>query len=472
LDPLDDVVTVRVGTGEAGQVVGDIVVKSADGAEVVPVRADVEPGPILEVDPGVVDFGHVVQGEERTATISVANRGAGSLTWKHRRSGDFFTAKRKGDELVLRLVGEPGEHLGSVFIQGDGGETAVEVRAEIAEKPKPRPKPKPPPPARVEVEAEAQYDVVLEDPGNAHSYVVLGLREELGLTLEEAKQLITASPTAVLERASQADADVVAERLANAGATVQIVPAGRSTGKPSGRAGTRKPARYDVVLVLPGARKKAATAAVINQVAGHSQSHAYKLVQSVPAVVAQALPRDEASFIAKRLESLGAKAELRPNEAGLRSPTPSLFTLASQKLRENRADPIELGRLGSPIGEEDLLMLSPAERLKLHLVNLRWRLNKGERVVNLALGSLDWSEGLVAVTDRRLLFVWCVNGTFYAKMFQLKQLTAITEVGTWTSGKLQFNTKSEVKAISKIFPVARKSEILSYVSGKISPTKS
>jgi ribosomal protein L7/L12 len=461
VDQLDDVVTVRIDTAKAGEVAGDVVVRSDHGVTVVPVRADVEPGPILEVDPHVLDFGAVTEGEAPIATITVANRGSGRLTWKHGTSGDFFTATRRGDQLLLRLVGQPGSHVGSVFVQGEGGETVVDVRAEIS--PKRAELPRAP-------EAEESFDVLLDDPGESKVAVVAALRNSGIRELAEAKDLVDSAPIRVITGAAGSDAHAAADRLMKAGAKVRIVGgSGMSAGTPARRP---RDQRYDVVL-LPGGAKagwKAHIVPVIRDVTGLSRSKASRLLDSAPVPVRSALHHAEAEFVVKQLRKVGAKAELRPTESASRARTPSLFRLASQKLRENQAYPLQAVSLGfrpTNAGDE---APDPVQRVKLHLIALSARLDDDEQVHNLAFGSLDWNDGIVAVTDRRLIFVRCAGAppSFAVTDIRFDKVTAIVDAFTLSSGKLQINLAGQAKGISKILPAARKDEILNYVRRKMS----
>jgi hypothetical protein len=93
--------------------------------------------PALVATPAEVDFGTVEEGSMPTITVSVRNEGAGALDWSFTTSGNFFNASRFEDGLNVRLTGRPGTHRGTVVIEGNGGETTIDVRAEIVAKPLP-----------------------------------------------------------------------------------------------------------------------------------------------------------------------------------------------------------------------------------------------------------------------------------------------------------------------------------------------
>jgi Caspase domain len=139
LDRADDILTVRIDTANAGEVKGDVVVDSAGGSQTIPVTAIVEPGPLVAVKPAAIDFGRVVEGKPQFARLTVSNQGSGRLSWKHGSSGDFFEVRRMTGALELKLIGRPGRHLGSIWIQSNGGEATVDVRAEVRPKPKTKP---------------------------------------------------------------------------------------------------------------------------------------------------------------------------------------------------------------------------------------------------------------------------------------------------------------------------------------------
>jgi ribosomal protein L7/L12 len=452
--------TVRIrDAGRGGARTLRVLVEVHAQAHIVAAPAEVKPGPMLQVDPRAVDFGRVTEGEERTATITVADRGSGRVTWKYARSGGFFTARRKSDQLILRLVGGAGSHVGSVVIEGGGGQTVVDVRAEIS--PKQAPPPKPP-------EDEERFDVFLQDPGESITPVILALCKGKRVGVKEAKELIDAAPVApVLRAASAPEATTFADSLMGAGAKVRIANVSARA-----EAETRPGTRYDVVFLgrRPKAGPKARVVWLVRDVTTLTQSEARELVDSAPGVVRRDLHRAEAEFIVKELERVGAKAELRPSEGTAKSRTPSLFRLASKKLRQEGEDVTPtLGYRPGPAGE----VLDPSARLKLHLLALSARLAESEQVNNLAFGSLDWVDGLLAVTDRRLVFIWTkaaaeAGAGFSMQGFRFEQLTGIVAVGTVTTGKLKIDQKSgPSKMISKIYPRARKDEIINVVRLKI-----
>jgi large subunit ribosomal protein L7/L12 len=77
------------------------------------------------------------------------------------------------------------------------------------------------PPAAVE-EEKSEYDVLLKDAGANKINVIKAVREVTTLGLKEAKDLVEAAPAKVKEAIGKADAEAVAKKLQEAGATVEV----------------------------------------------------------------------------------------------------------------------------------------------------------------------------------------------------------------------------------------------------------
>ena len=71
-------------------------------------------------------------------------------------------------------------------------------------------------------EEQSEFDAVLTDVGANKILVIKAVRELTGLGLKEAKDLVDAAPKAVKEGVAKEEADQVKEKLAEAGATVDI----------------------------------------------------------------------------------------------------------------------------------------------------------------------------------------------------------------------------------------------------------
>ncbi|HEU4396787.1 MAG TPA: CHAT domain-containing protein [Actinomycetota bacterium] len=129
---LDDRVQLRVDTAVVGSLDGEVRVRSDGGDASVRVRAQVQPGPTLAVEPRLVDFGRLAVGAHPEVLVRVGNTGRGELEWSHRSSGSFFRTERVPEGLRLRLdAGTPGRHQGSISVGSNGGDVVLQVLAEL-----------------------------------------------------------------------------------------------------------------------------------------------------------------------------------------------------------------------------------------------------------------------------------------------------------------------------------------------------
>lgn len=71
-------------------------------------------------------------------------------------------------------------------------------------------------------EEQTEFDAVLTDVGANKILVIKAVRELTGLGLKEAKDLVDAAPKAVKEAVAKEEAEQVKEKLAEAGATVEV----------------------------------------------------------------------------------------------------------------------------------------------------------------------------------------------------------------------------------------------------------
>ena len=69
---------------------------------------------------------------------------------------------------------------------------------------------------------QTEFDVILKDAGAAKLGVVKAVKENAGLGLKEAKELVDKAPVAVKEKLSKADAEALKAKLEEAGATVEL----------------------------------------------------------------------------------------------------------------------------------------------------------------------------------------------------------------------------------------------------------
>ena len=72
------------------------------------------------------------------------------------------------------------------------------------------------------VEEKTEFDVILQAAGGNKINVIKVVREVTALGLKEAKDLVEAAPKAVKEGVSKEEAETVRQKLADAGATVEV----------------------------------------------------------------------------------------------------------------------------------------------------------------------------------------------------------------------------------------------------------
>jgi large subunit ribosomal protein L7/L12 len=76
--------------------------------------------------------------------------------------------------------------------------------------------------AAAPVEEQTEFDVILQAFGTNKINVIKVVREVTALGLKEAKDLVEAAPKAVKEGVSKEEAETVRQKLADAGATVEV----------------------------------------------------------------------------------------------------------------------------------------------------------------------------------------------------------------------------------------------------------
>jgi large subunit ribosomal protein L7/L12 len=76
--------------------------------------------------------------------------------------------------------------------------------------------------AAAPVEEKTEFDVILQAVGGNKINVIKVVREVTALGLKEAKDLVEAAPKAVKEGVSKEEAETVRQKLADAGATVEV----------------------------------------------------------------------------------------------------------------------------------------------------------------------------------------------------------------------------------------------------------
>jgi large subunit ribosomal protein L7/L12 len=76
--------------------------------------------------------------------------------------------------------------------------------------------------AAAATEEQTEFDAVLTEVGANKILVIKAVRELTGLGLKEAKDLVDAAPKAVKEGVAKEEAEAAKEKLAEAGATVEV----------------------------------------------------------------------------------------------------------------------------------------------------------------------------------------------------------------------------------------------------------
>src|SRR6266446_163817 len=76
--------------------------------------------------------------------------------------------------------------------------------------------------AAAPAEEKTEFDVILQAAGGQKINVIKVVREVTSLGLKEAKDLVEAAPKAVKEGVSKEEAETVRQKLADAGATVEV----------------------------------------------------------------------------------------------------------------------------------------------------------------------------------------------------------------------------------------------------------
>ncbi len=76
--------------------------------------------------------------------------------------------------------------------------------------------------AAAPVEEKTEFDVILQAAGGNKINVIKVVREITALGLKEAKDLVEAAPKAVKEAVSKDEAETIRQKLADAGATVEV----------------------------------------------------------------------------------------------------------------------------------------------------------------------------------------------------------------------------------------------------------
>jgi large subunit ribosomal protein L7/L12 len=98
----------------------------------------------------------------------------------------------------------------------------------------------------------------------------------------------------------------------SAAAPVAVAAAGGDAGGAGGGAPAEAKTEFDVVLTAAASDKKIPVIKAVREVkAGLGLADAKKLVESAPATILEASPKDEAEAAKKKLEEAGATVELK-----------------------------------------------------------------------------------------------------------------------------------------------------------------
>ena len=73
-----------------------------------------------------------------------------------------------------------------------------------------------------EVEEKTEFDVELTEVGSEKVKVIKVVREETGLGLKEAKEVVDGAPKPVKEKIEKAEAEEIKKKLEEAGASVEV----------------------------------------------------------------------------------------------------------------------------------------------------------------------------------------------------------------------------------------------------------
>jgi len=73
-----------------------------------------------------------------------------------------------------------------------------------------------------EAQEKSSFDVELTSPGGSKINVIKAVRELTGKGLKEAKELVDSAPVVIKEGASKEEAEEIAGKLKDAGATVEL----------------------------------------------------------------------------------------------------------------------------------------------------------------------------------------------------------------------------------------------------------
>jgi ribosomal protein L7/L12 len=222
---LDDVVTVRIDTAKAGQVAGDVVVRTTHGAVVVPIRARVEADPVLETSP-VVD----VPAKTTTAALLPAE---GRLDVVLDDPGEAKIAVIK----LVRGLGIQGLAEAKALVESPPATVLEAVDATEAKAAADRLREagatvrvvgaSREPAASAARPRTQRYDVVLQSvaaKAGRKTQLVPLIRDVTGLTLKESTRLVDSAPSVIRSGLHQPEAEFLVKQLEKVKAHAELKP--------------------------------------------------------------------------------------------------------------------------------------------------------------------------------------------------------------------------------------------------------
>ncbi len=175
--------------------------------------------------------------------------------------------------------------------------------------------------------ADPTYAVELSSVGSNQLSVIKVLRDVTGLGLKEAKEVVERAPTIVKQQIKQAQAEVFAGKLRQAGATAVVVPFSARPGEssraaksreagtnarasPARKTGAKGQARGSTVTLEACGPNKLAMIKIVREATGLGLKAAKDLVEHTPRVVIKGAPAADAEALANRLQFAGGTAKV------------------------------------------------------------------------------------------------------------------------------------------------------------------
>lgn len=199
---------------------------------------------------------------------------------------------------------------------GDGGkdtgntpeptkEVAATQAPEITEAPEATATPEPTTtPEETETPVTATYKVTLTEVGAEKVKVIKAYREVTGAGLAEAKDAVDAAPGAVIKITDKTDAELIAAKFAEAGATVEITEVSENPDETEIQF-VPITATYKVILTEVGPEKVKAIK-LYRDLTGAGLAEAKTAVESTPCVLLETLHQSAAEQVRADFEAIGS----------------------------------------------------------------------------------------------------------------------------------------------------------------------